>query len=99
MIANAANDVYVYIHIIYLLSFCFSLSSSASKTSTIANMSMEVAVRCRCITQNGEQCKRWTKKGYKCAQHLQQQNGLRIQKSLLPRAGLGLFTTRNIPKG
>jgi hypothetical protein len=58
--------------------------------------------RCQAITKRrglNRQCKHTTSKSTFCWQHLKAQKGLRIKKSNIPSAGLGLFTTKFIPVG
>lgn len=58
--------------------------------------------RCQAITKRrglNRQCKHTTTRGVFCWQHLKAQKGLRIKKSNIPTAGLGLFTTKFIPAG
>ena len=55
-------------------------------------------IRCDAKKVNGERCKRKTRKGDKCFQHLAIDDGLRIKKSSIPNAGLGLFVTRDFKK-
>lgn len=57
-----------------------------------------ITVRCDAIKPNGQQCKRRTRKGDKCFQHLAIVDGLRIKKSTIPGAGLGLFAAKDFKK-
>ena len=53
-----------------------------------------VEVRCSAVRPNGERCTRMTTKGPMCAQHLKSVLGVEIRESVIPKAGMGLFTTR-----
>lgn len=58
-----------------------------------------VKARCAYKTKNG-QCKRITSITHPyCAQHTLQETGLYVETSGIPNAGLGLYTSRDIPKG
>lgn len=55
-------------------------------------------VRCQAKTKDDSQCKRRTCKYSKyCFQHTKALTGLQIKKSSIPRAGMGLWTTKDIP--
>lgn len=54
--------------------------------------------RCTAATKKGEHCKQRTAKGQYCWNHLKSIAGLRIMKSKVPGAGLGLFAARRLPK-
>ena len=54
-----------------------------------------ISGRCTGINKrNGLQCKRRTARGPLCYAHLEALKGLKIKKSKIPRAGLGLFTVK-----
>jgi transposase InsO family protein len=55
--------------------------------------------RCTALTKAGAQCKQRTAKGQYCWNHLRSLRGLRIKKSTIPGAGLGLFAARDLPLG
>lgn len=48
---------------------------------------------CTSTTTAGKRCIRPVKRGHKCAQHLEREDGLRIAPSRLWNGGWGLFTT------
>jgi hypothetical protein len=53
--------------------------------------------RCTATAKSGRRCKRRTcKYADMCFQHTEQKKGLKIKKSTIPRAGMGLFTTKPI---
>lgn len=54
---------------------------------------------CTSLTTSGAGCARPVKRGHKCAQHLKQEDGLRIGPSRLLKCGWGLFTTVARVKG
>lgn len=63
---------------------------------------IEIKQRCTAITKRrglNRRCLHTTLRGMYCHQHLKQLEHLRIMKSELPEAKLGLFTTQDIPKG
>jgi hypothetical protein len=47
--------------------------------------------RCKAIKPNGDRCKNHTCRGFYCWIHLKSKDDLRIKKSELPNAGLGLY--------
>ena len=53
--------------------------------------------RCTANTKAGVHCKQRTAKGQYCWNHLRSIEGLRIKKSDVPNAGLGLFAARDLP--
>ena len=58
------------------------------------------SIPCQAKTKAGKPCMNKTKKGNKCYIHLLHQDNLRIKKSNIPQANLGLFSGKNkIPKG
>ena len=57
------------------------------------------AQQCTAATRKGPQCRAFTAKGQYCWNHLRSIEGLRIKKSSIPGAGLGLFADRDLPKG
>lgn len=64
--------------------------------------SIEIKQRCAATTKRrglNRRCLHTTLRGMYCHQHLKQIEHLRIMKSELPEAKLGLFTTEDIPKG
>lgn len=56
-------------------------------------MSVREVVRCSGTTGRGTRCARRTARTSYCYQHLEKQEHLKIKKSGIPNAGLGLFTT------
>jgi hypothetical protein len=56
-------------------------------------MSLKDSQRCIGITLEGKRCNRITARTNLCYQHLEKAQHLKIKKSTLPHAGLGLFTT------
>lgn len=52
------------------------------------------AQRCTGTTRTGAHCRQRTAKGQYCWNHLQSVHGLRIRRSPIPGAGLGLFAAR-----
>ena len=53
--------------------------------------------RCTADTKRGEHCRQRTAKGQYCWNHLRSIRGLRIKKSPIAGAGLGLFADRDLP--
>lgn len=53
--------------------------------------------RCTASTKKGPQCCQRTAKGQYCWNHLRSISGLRIMRSSVPGAGLGLFASRPLP--
>ena len=49
------------------------------------------SVRCKSMTSKNVRCKKITRRTNQCWIHLLKNNNLRIKKSLIPKAGLGLF--------
>ena len=58
-----------------------------------------VVERCRGKTARGTRCKQRTQKSGFCWTHLEKEQGLRIKKSQIPRAGDGLYTTKERARG
>ena len=58
-----------------------------------------VSVRCKAIGRDGNRCKHKTIRGELCWQHLKKEKGLRIKKSDIPAAGMGLFAAKPFPEG
>jgi hypothetical protein len=56
------------------------------------------AIQCRGLTKKGVGCKMRTKRGDLCWMHLKSQEKLRIKKSNIANAGLGLYTMNKIKK-
>lgn len=56
------------------------------------------SMRCKANNRKGSRCKRRTRKGYYCFTHASKIYGVRVKKSSITEAGLGLFTTRTIKK-
>ena len=54
--------------------------------------------RCTATTKTGAHCRQRTARGQFCWNHLASIRGLRIKKSAVPGAGLGLFAARPLPK-
>ncbi len=54
--------------------------------------------RCAASTKKGDQCRQLTRFGCYCFNHRRFLTGLRISKSNIPGAGLGLFATREFKK-
>ena len=52
--------------------------------------------RCTAQTKRGGHCRQRTAKGQYCWNHLRSISGLRIKKSLVPGAGMGLFAARRL---
>lgn len=50
-----------------------------------------VRARCNSKTKTGAQCKKYTLKGPKCWLHAVRELNLRVKKSGIPNAGMGLF--------
>jgi hypothetical protein len=61
-------------------------------------MSERTCQRCNGINKKGHRCKRRTCRTDLCYQHLKILEGLKIAKSRLKEAGLGLYTERPIAK-
>lgn len=55
--------------------------------------------QCAANTKKGDQCRQSTKFGCYCYSHRRFITGLRVSKSNIPLAGLGLFTTRAFKEG
>jgi hypothetical protein len=55
--------------------------------------SIRTVVRCSGHTKTGARCKRRTAKSPLCYYHLEKEDHVKIKKSTIPGAGLGLFTT------
>jgi len=55
--------------------------------------------RCTAQTKRGGHCRQRTAKGQYCWNHLRSIEGLRLRKSAIPGAGLGLHAARALPKG
>lgn len=55
--------------------------------------------RCTATTKKGEHCRQRTARGQYCWNHLCSIAGLRIKKSAVPNAGLGLHAARRLPTG
>jgi transposase InsO family protein len=55
--------------------------------------------RCAATTKKGEHCRQLTARGQYCWSHLRSVEKLRIKKSLVPRAGMGLFADRDYHVG
>ena len=49
------------------------------------------SIRCKSVTLKHARCKKMTRRTNQCWIHLLKNNNLRIKKSLIPNAGLGLF--------
>ena len=62
------------------------------------NQSVYSSHVCGSPTKGGRRCSRRTSKGTLCWQHGMSVEGLRVKKSKVRGAGLGLFTTRTIKK-
>lgn len=67
-------------------------------------MSIVVTQRCAAMTgkrwaKEPRRCKHDTSRGIYCWQHLKEKEGLRVKKSTVPGAGLGLFVTKPRKKG
>ncbi len=61
---------------------------------------MIACVQCEAKTQDGTRCKRRTcRTSEYCYQHLEKIKGLRVKPSNIPKAGMGLFTTKQRKKG
>jgi len=58
-----------------------------------------ISERCHAKCRNGSQCKHKTLRGIYCYQHLSKLENLRIKKSSIPKAGLGLFPTKPVNRG
>ena len=56
--------------------------------------SEKVCEQCTATTKTGTQCRNRTCRGDKCWQHLKRDSGLRVKKSQIAAAGMGLWTTR-----
>ena len=52
------------------------------------------STRCKSMTLKNIRCKKVTKRTHQCWIHLLKNDNLRIKKSLIPKAGLGLFAGR-----
>ena len=58
-----------------------------------------MSVRCSAISKStGRRCQNYTKRGQKCWIHLRSLDKLRVKKSRIPDAGLGLYTLKTIKK-
>jgi hypothetical protein len=55
--------------------------------------------RCTATTRRGAHCQQRTAKGQYCWNHLRVIAGLRIKRSNVPGAGMGLFAARDLPAG
>jgi hypothetical protein len=62
-------------------------------------MSVRQSSRCEAITAAGTQCKNRTAHSELCWIHLKSKYKLRIKKSKIPAAGLGLYTTAPLRSG
>jgi uncharacterized protein len=51
--------------------------------------------RCQGKNKNGMRCKRRVARGYLCFQHLASEKQLKIKKSHIPNAGLGLYSLKD----
>lgn len=58
----------------------------------------QTSERCEYIKQNGERCRLRTRRSFLCWHHQSKQDGVRIKKSGIPNAGLGLFADKNLKK-
>ena len=55
--------------------------------------------RCTATTRLGKHCRQKTAKGQFCYNHMRMDGGLRVTKSTVPRADMGLFAARPFAKG
>ena len=62
-------------------------------------MSIRECDRCTGKTKAGERCRNRTCRGKKCWQHAIKEDGLRVKKSEIPGAGMGLFTAKRFKAG
>jgi hypothetical protein len=62
-------------------------------------MSITVIQQCEGLDRDGSQCERYTEHGIYCSQHLKSIDNLKIRRSTIPEAGLGLFTTIDRERG
>jgi uncharacterized protein len=63
-------------------------------------MSVRECDRCHGTTKGGVRCSRTTCQTARyCWQHLIKESGLRVRRSSIPRAGLGLYAEKDYPKG
>ena len=60
----------------------------------MVSQSIKECQRCTANTKRGTRCKNRTCRDDLCWQHLKKEKNLRIKKSQIPGAGLGLWTTR-----
>ena len=60
----------------------------------MVSQSIKECQRCTANTKRGTRCKNRTCRDDLCWQHLKKEKHLRIKKSQIPGAGLGLWTTR-----
>ena len=63
------------------------------------SQSVKECQRCTGTTKSGARCRKRTCRGTLCWQHLKKQEGLRVKKSTIPGAGLGLFAAKPFAKG
>ena len=62
-------------------------------------MSTKICGRCKGETKKKQPCARRTCRTGLCWQHLRKHDGLRVKKSTISNAGLGLFAERQFKKG
>lgn len=66
----------------------------------MSRMSYRSCNRCRSRKRDGQRCTRRTcKYGPNCWQHTRTKHGVRVARSKIQGAGMGLFATRDLPRG
>src|SRR4051812_40251563 len=76
-----------------LLANISELNLNKQKHVSIKIMAEKITSRCIGVTARGTQCKREQWKSRLCYQHLDKQERLRIKKSQIRGANMGLYTT------